>query len=475
MLYSFKRDQLDAATDHLGPRPSNGRTRAARVGEPTLDDIIRFADVDGDDADAETETALPVAANCAAPTLADRYVLRRVVGRGGMATVFEAYDRVLAREVAIKVLTDPDAVGPDTRKRFLAEARITASLRHPNIVEVLDFRTTSTDVAYLTMELLRGETLHARLKRVTRMSWPEVRALMLDICAGLETVHAAGIVHRDLKPSNCLCVRPHFGERDRDQVRLLDFGIATRIDPDSPGTGEVIGTPEYMAPEQVRGGPIDARADIYAAGLILGELLTGRLPFDASTPATLLIAHLYEPIPRLSELAPAGVRIPAALERVYARATSRDPEDRYPDIRSFADALCAIEDEDADADELLAYAALSNVWTRLRRAQRRSWMGHALAASVALTIGIGATLSFGSPGQTPPTAAAHERRDAVVDARAEAHAESFDDGARLMCGPMSTDEDACHCSTQTDQASPFSSAPDRILASSTMSRGLTSQ
>lgn len=272
-----------------------------------------------------------------------RYRVERLLGRGGMASVYAAHDTALARPVALKILSQDYCGHSHILARFLREARLNARLHHPNIVEVLDFGSSRSGVIYLAMELLEGEDLRRTLARRSTLPWPRVRALMLQICAALRAAHEAGVVHRDLKPSNCFRVVNGL----RESICLVDFGIATSIDEVASErltlANHIIGTPEYMSPEQARGERVDHRSDIYTAGLILGEMLTGSLPFRAATPPAMLAAQIYEPPASLSALAPSHSRIPAALEAIYARALSKDPSARFANADAFAAALRSVD------------------------------------------------------------------------------------------------------------------------------------
>ena len=275
------------------------------------------------------------------PTLiAGRYQRGCLLGRGGMASVYAARDRISGRPVALKILLGHVAHDPRVVARFEREAKLTAELHHPNIVEMHDFGRTRTGLIYLVMELLEGENLRETLAREGSLPWARARALILDICAGLEAAHRAGIIHRDLKPSNCFCV----DGAGRESVRLVDFGVARHFE-GSPSkdrltlAGHIVGTPDYMSPEQARGEELDPRSDLYAAGLILGEMLTGVLPYAASTPYEKIAAHLYQEPRSLAELRPEGAEFPAELEAIHARALRKDRDERYPDVASFARAL----------------------------------------------------------------------------------------------------------------------------------------
>jgi serine/threonine-protein kinase len=264
-----------------------------------------------------------------------------------MATVYAGRLITLDRAVAVKVLHDSHDQH-DRIARFVAEARTTAQLRHPNIVEVLDFGSTEEGVVYMVMELLEGEDLRSLMRREGPLPWPRVQALMLDICGGLSAVHAADVVHRDVKPANCFCVD--------GRTKLLDFGIATRsVSPRSPGSfahgsaelraadeGRVMGTPEYMSPEQARAELVDARSDIYSAGVLFGELLTGRLPFSGTRAASVIASQIYDPVPTLRDLGGVDFEILPGLEAIYSLALRKDRDDRFSTIEAFAAAIAAV-------------------------------------------------------------------------------------------------------------------------------------
>jgi serine/threonine-protein kinase len=264
-----------------------------------------------------------------------KYRCVEFIGLGGMAEVYRAVDTELDRVVALKVL-HPFLVSEEGfMERFRREARTLASLRHPNIVQVFDSGLQDFD-SYVVMEYVPGPTLKDRLRALNaqreRMPLPEVRRTFDALCAALTYAHRAGIVHRDLKPTNVILA--HDG-----RVVLTDFGLA-KIVGSSIHTASMamIGTPAYMAPEQAQAGSVDLRSDIYALGVMLYELLTGQLPFEAETPFAMIAKHSSESLPSL------GAKrrdLPRALERVLATATAKDPAQRFSSVEQFAAALSA--------------------------------------------------------------------------------------------------------------------------------------
>lgn len=284
---------------------------------------------------------------------ADRYRIGRRLGRGGMAVVFGGEHLVLGQPVAVKILVAREADRERATARFLREAQLGTRIRHENIVETFDYGETPEGLVYLAMELLEGEDLRALIERHEGLPWARVRALMLQICDGLAAVHAAGIVHQDLAPSNCFRVLADGEER----IKLIDFGVAATIAEAREGSRMIVGTPQYMSPEQARGGAVDARSDVYSAGIILCELLTGHVPFQGPAIAV-LAAQIEEAPPSLQQLAPAGMHIDPAIQRIYERAVAKDPAQRFASAAELAAAIEAVA-----ADEPVA---ISGVFTPAR-------------------------------------------------------------------------------------------------------------
>jgi tRNA A-37 threonylcarbamoyl transferase component Bud32 len=262
-----------------------------------------------------------------------KYRVLEPLGRGGMAQVYRAYHPQLDRYVAIKVLRSDLVEDVEFLSRFRREARAVAALRHPNIVQVFDFDVHG-DIYYMVMELLEGDTLKTRLNdyRARGESMPpgEVVRILLDVLDGLAYAHSEGMIHRDIKPANILLTR-------RGQAVVADFGIAQIVG----GTqytvsGALMGTLNYMAPEQGLESHSDARSDIYSLGIVYYEMLTQRTPFDADTPLAILMKHLNDPLPLPRQVAPT---IPEPFERVVLKALAKRAEERYQSAAEMAEAL----------------------------------------------------------------------------------------------------------------------------------------
>lgn len=269
--------------------------------------------------------------------IANRYELRDRIGRGAFGEVFEAYDRRLHRLVALKIVpvgpaTDADAA--EGLRRFCLEAQSVARLSHPGIVTVHDFGE-AEDFAWIVMELVIGETLKAVLDRGERPELPETVRVVCALLDALHYAHGRGIVHRDVKPANVLLAIG--ADEGLGEVRLTDFGIARIGDGDRTVIGQMLGTPSVMSPEQLRGEPVDHRADLWSVGVILYELLTGTRPFSGGLPAIFHSILTHQPKPP-SEIV-AG--LPPAFDVVIATALAKAPADRYPDAAAMAAAVRA--------------------------------------------------------------------------------------------------------------------------------------
>ncbi len=264
------------------------------------------------------------------PASLGKYEIRGLLGRGAMGTVYDGWDPVIDRRVAIKTVRLPDAQDEEAVEslaRFKREAQAAGRLTHPNIVGVYDYGETA-DLAYIVMEFVEGRSLKDVLAAAERMSAADAALLMEDVLAGLTFSHSRGVVHRDIKPANIMLTR-------ENQAKIADFGIA-RIEASSmTQAGTVMGTPAYMSPEQFMGQVVDSRTDIYSCGVMLYQLLTGDRPFDGSMTAIMHKAMTTTP-PKPSDLA---VTCPASLDGVVARAMARRPEDRFGSAAEFDQAL----------------------------------------------------------------------------------------------------------------------------------------
>jgi serine/threonine protein kinase len=262
-----------------------------------------------------------------------KYRVLEPLGRGGMARVYRAYHPQLDRYVALKVLRSDLVEDAEFLARFRREARAIATLRHSNIVQVFD-SDVEENIYYIVLELLEGDTLKTRLNdyrvRDEHMPLGEIVRVMLDVLDGLAYAHSEGMVHRDLKPANILLTK-------RGEAVITDFGIAQIVgSTQHTASGALMGTLNYMAPEQGLEGQSDVRSDVYSMGIMLYEMLTQRVPFDADTPLAVLMKHLNDPLPLPRQIEPG---IPEPFERVVLKALSKRPADRHQTAEEMAEAL----------------------------------------------------------------------------------------------------------------------------------------
>ena len=270
--------------------------------------------------------------------LGDRYLIERELGRGGMGAVYLARDRRLDRPVALKVLPEEYASQPDLRERFLRETRLAAGFSHPNIVPVFAIEETDHVLAF-AMGFVEGESVASRVARDGPLSRRDAVRLLQDVSYALAYAHGRGVVHRDIKPDNIMI------ERATGRALVMDFGIARAITPvnDKPGltrVGEVVGTPEYMSPEQAAGESVDGRADLYSLGLVAWFAMSGRTAVTGETTQRILVKQLTEPVPPL-----ASVRsdLPSALCEVVDKCCAKEADDRYPNAEAVVEALDATQ------------------------------------------------------------------------------------------------------------------------------------
>jgi serine/threonine protein kinase len=261
-------------------------------------------------------------------TLGKYQVLERL-GRGGMADVYRAYQPGMDRYVAIKVLHGHLSEDTGFIARFKREAQSVGTLRHPNIVQVIDFDAVD-DEYYMVMEFIDGDTLKALLSRRGALPVTEAIALMVKIADAVSYAHRAGMIHRDIKPANIMMTAA-------GEPILTDFGIAKILSATNlTATGVAVGTPAYMSPEAGRGEKVDERADIYSLGIMLYEMVTGAPPFDADTPWAVILKHINEPLPRPTAVLPS---LPQSMEKILLKALTKAPDDRYQTAADFREAL----------------------------------------------------------------------------------------------------------------------------------------
>src|SRR5215218_8971872 len=303
-------------------------------------------------------------------TLVDgRYRIIRRLGSGGMADVYSAEDTQLGREVALKLLYRRFAEDAEFVERFRREASSAAGLQHPNVVQVFD-RGEWDGTYYIAMEYLTGRNL----KQVVRDHGALEPALAVDltiqILKAARFAHRRGIVHRDIKPHNVIV-------DDEGRAKVTDFGIARAGASDMTETGSIMGTAQYLSPEQAQGHPVDARSDLYATGIVLYELLTGTLPFDADSPVTIALKQVSEdPLPPRQR----NPAVPPALDAVVLRALQKDPADRYQDADQFIAALEAA----MTGTYVETVAVAEDPVAALEEADRANWKRIALIALVVL-------------------------------------------------------------------------------------------
>ncbi len=273
--------------------------------------------------------------------LSSRYRLESKLGSGGMSTVYLALDETLQRKVAAKVLHREMSDQPDQLERFRREARAVAQISHPNVVAVIDAGNDVDGHPYIVFEYVEGETLKQRIDRYGRLPLDEAAAYAIEVGRGLQAAHLAGMVHRDVKPQNVLI-------DTEGRAKVTDFGIALSQEADGlTRTGRVLGTTDYVSPEQAMGKAVDYRSDVYSLGILLYEMLRGEVPFKAETLVGVAMKHVNDPMPDIQASRPGTS---SALAAVIERATQKDPKKRYRDMGAMlADLEGALEVEIARA------------------------------------------------------------------------------------------------------------------------------
>ena len=273
--------------------------------------------------------------------IGNRYEILQEAGNGGMATVYKAKDHVLNRFVAVKVLKDEYTTDADFIKRFNTEAQSAASLSHPNIVSIFDVgHEEENNLYYIVMELIKGKTLKEIITKDGALSWKWAVNIAMQIASALELAHKTGIIHRDIKPHNIIIT-------EDGVAKVTDFGIAKAVSNSTiTAFGTTIGSVHYFSPEQAKGGVTDAKSDLYSLGVVMYEMLTGKVPFDADTPVSVALKHMQEdPVPPIE----INDEIPSAVNQIVMKAMQKDPINRYQSATEMlADLSKALKDPDGD-------------------------------------------------------------------------------------------------------------------------------
>jgi serine/threonine-protein kinase len=378
---------MGAVTPEGGARADSSDDLVPESGSDSDDDFLRAV------AHAPSLSPEPPPAEEAELTQLAHFRLNGKLGRGGMGIVYRAYDEKLDREIALKVLPGNFAEDPPRQRRFMREARLAASIAHPNVATVHEIGEASGRI-YIAMELVSGTTLRRHIE-AGKVPVPEAVRITKEIARGVAKAHARGIAHRDLKPDNVM-VGPD------GAVKVLDFGLAkpTEVSPEpqaaEPATltqeGRIIGTPGYMSPEQATGRPLDVRTDVFSLGVVLYEMLAGKRPFVGETSMDIVIATSRDPAPPLTN-------VPADLAKLVDRCLRKDPEERY-----------------ANADAVLAALDAVRATPDPTPARRLMMIAGALAvAIVAVALGVRSTRAPSE--QTPAPLAAPTTLSVVEEAK----------------------------------------------------------
>jgi tRNA A-37 threonylcarbamoyl transferase component Bud32 len=333
-------------------------------------------------------------------TIAERYELEEVVGHGGMSTVYKAHDSLLERNVALKVLHQQYNEDEDFVERFKREARSVAQLQHPNIVTVID-RGEEAGRQYIVFEFIDGENLKELVVRKGRLDLHDALEVALEVAHGLAFAHDHGLVHRDVKPQNVLL-------NGDGRAKVTDFGIARSLDVDHgvTQTGTILGTSNYIAPEQASGQPVDAHTDVYSLGIVLYEMLTGELPFPGESFVAVAMKHIQEPSPNVLDV---RGDLPLRVAEMIDRALEKDPEHRFTTMDAFAAEIEAnLAELDRGEDGAVTMVVPSA--QRLQRQRRRKSVSPlplliGLLGALAIAAVVVGLLTFRGGGQKIPVGA----------------------------------------------------------------------
>lgn len=275
----------------------------------------------------------------------DRYEIEKLIGEGGMANVYLARDTILDRKVAVKVLRGDLAGDEKFVRRFQREALSASSLSHPNIVEIYDVGEDDGNF-YIVMEFIEGKTLKQLIKKRGVLSLPEIIDIMLQLLDALSVAHDSYIIHRDIKPQNIMI-------KDSGLVKITDFGIAMALNTAGlTQTNSVMGSVHYLPPEQASGKGSTIRSDIYSLGILLFEMLTGKMPFKGDSAVEIALKHMKEPLPSIKEINPI---VPQSLENIVLKAAAKNPKNRYRDVRAMAEDIKTCLDEERQNEEKVVF------------------------------------------------------------------------------------------------------------------------
>jgi serine/threonine-protein kinase len=334
-------------------------------------------------------------------TLDGRFRLVGAIGKGAMGTVYRAVQVPLNRAVALKVLDSNFGAGREAsfRQRFLVEAALTAKLQHPNTVRIIDYGCTPDGIFYLAMEYLDGQTLDRVLAKGA-LPWRRALSIAQQVARALREAHELGVVHRDLKPANVMLLS---ADDDTEYVKVLDFGLVKSFVEGQELEGRavtqqgmLVGSPPYMAPEQGDSNVADPRSDLYSLGVVLFEMLSGKVPFSGTQPLEIIVKHVREPVPRLA--APPGFdAVPPELEAIVRRCLAKSPMDRYQTMDELLQALAELVGTGASRQQLEPVAAVSQ--PIVRQGIRPAW----LAVAFALALGAGGALTWALVPKPKPT------------------------------------------------------------------------
>jgi len=386
-------------------------------------DDVKFCPNDG-----QTLRSTTPASDLVGQVVADRYHIVKKLGEGGMGQVYLGEHVKMGRRSAIKVMNPSMVHDPDAVARFNREASNASRITHPNVCAIYDFGETPDGLIYLAMEFIEGEPLTDLLEREGALPVPRATAIFLQTAEALQAAHDLGIVHRDLKPDNIMLTRRKSGG---DTVKVVDFGIAKAVGGDQPGqqvtkTGLVVGTPEFMSPEQLSGDNLDGRSDLYSLALVFYRMLIGKLPFEATSVQETMIKRLTDEPTKLAEARP-DLSFPAGLQPVLDTALARTPMERYQTVAKFAADVAAVTGQPSaaamphtrsrgDTEAKTQLLAPSGATQRISAASapRKKRSRIPVVAGVVVIVAAGGAwvaLNGGSKASPNPTDSTHVARD----------------------------------------------------------------